>query len=129
MTHVLEEPLCNLACIVDPAPAGVELAEKHGCPLYAGVPEMLAAISSNHLKVDGAILATPTGTHVPLGLLLVKAGIHVIVEKPLSVDVAGGKELVGAAAASGAQILVGHHRRFNPYIREVRMSLNQSFAS
>jgi len=108
---------------VDVAPAGAELAKKHRCPIYTTVPGMMTAIHSGQLKVDGAILATPTSTHVPLGLLLVDAGVHVIIEKPLSVDITSGKELVAAAAASGVQILVGHHRRFNPYLREARQSL------
>jgi predicted dehydrogenase len=79
---------------------------------------MITAIHSGQLEVDGAILATPTSTHVPLGLLLAEAGVHMIIEKPLSVDTTSGKVLVAAAVASGAQILVGHHRRFNPYLRE-----------
>ncbi|KIM74704.1 hypothetical protein PILCRDRAFT_79797, partial [Piloderma croceum F 1598] len=117
LEHVLKEPLCRLGAIVDVAPAGAGLAKKHSCPIYTTVPDMMTVINSGQLKVDGAILATPTSTHVPLGLLLVEAGVHVIIEKPLSVDTTSGKELV-AAAASGAQILVGHHRRFNPYLRE-----------
>ena len=126
LNHVLQEPLCRLGAIVDVAPAGAELAKRHRCPIYTTIPEMMTAIHSGQLKVDGAILATPTASHVPLGLLLVEAGVHVIIEKPLSVDTASGKELVAAATASGAQILVGHHRRFNPHMREVLQYLPES---
>lgn len=119
LQHVLEEPTTILAAIVDVAPIGAELATKHGCPIYQAVPDMIADIKSGKIKVDGAILATPTASHVPLGLLLVKAGVHIIIEKPLSTDATNGKELVAADGIKGGKILVGHHRRFNPYIREV----------
>ncbi len=41
--------------------------------------------------VDAAIIATPPTTHVPLGLRLIAAGKHVMVEKPLATSVEGAR--------------------------------------
>ncbi|KAI4717904.1 hypothetical protein E4T48_05913 [Aureobasidium sp. EXF-10727] len=48
--------------------------------------------------------------------LAAELGIHVLIEKPFSVDVQSGKELLTHLEASGVKSLVGHHRRFNPYM-------------
>lgn len=132
--HALDEPNVNLTCIVDPTPAGPPYAEKLGVKLYRSTEDMLAARTKGEVRVDAAILAvrpaltsltswatrssptplrqTPNATHVPLGIQLVQAGIHTLVEKPFSTDVESGRALLAAEASSSAKILVGHHRRF-----------------
>ena len=71
-----------LASIVDPGPAGPELAEKYGVPLYPSLAELFAKD-----KPDGIILATPNQMHVDGGLECVAAGVPVIVEKPIGDNV------------------------------------------
>ena len=51
-----------------------------------------------------------------LSLELINAGIHVLVEKPISTSIPDGLRLIEAANAKGVKLLVGHHRRFNPYL-------------
>uniref|UniRef100_A0A0K3CHY2 BY PROTMAP: gi/472581415/gb/EMS19154.1/ quinate utilization oxidoreductase QutH [Rhodosporidium toruloides NP11] n=1 Tax=Rhodotorula toruloides TaxID=5286 RepID=A0A0K3CHY2_RHOTO len=117
--HALDEPNVNLTCIVDPTPAGPPYAEKLGVKLYRSTEEMLAARAAGEVKVDAAILATPNATHVPLGIKLVQAGIHTLVEKPFSTDVNSGKALLEAEAASWAKIL-------NPYIANTKKLLDDN---
>ncbi len=85
---------------------------------------MIAARSKGEVQVDGAILATPDTTHVPLGLTLVQAGINgyatqprrttIIDSRTLSTTLESGRSLVSEADKLGVKILTGHHRRFNP---------------
>jgi predicted dehydrogenase len=111
--HCLDEPTVELTCVVDPTPAGPLLAEKikvspYRClycvcgaanglavlfqvPLYTSIDAMLAARAAGEVKVAGAILATPNATHVSLGIQLVEAGIHALVEKPMSTDIPSGR--------------------------------------
>ena len=80
-----------LASIVDPGPAGPELAQRYGVPLYPSLAELFAKD-----KPDGIILATPNQMHVAGGLECVEAGVPVIVEKPIGDNVASATRLVEA---------------------------------
>lgn len=87
---ILNEPAAELACIVDPSPAAGAVAEKLKCPLYKSVQAMLASPD----RPDAALVCTPNHTHVSISKELLEGGIHVLCEKPISVDVASGQELV-----------------------------------
>lgn len=87
---VRAHPHASLACIVDPNPSAISVAENLGCPLYESTEQLF----SHSDQVDGAIVCTPNHTHVAISKALLKGGIHVLCEKPLAVDVQSGKELV-----------------------------------
>lgn len=79
-------------------------------------------------------MARNSDTHVPLALQLLDAGIHTLVEKPVSTDAASGRVLVSKAATTalegcGATVLVGQHRRFNSYIVGLASSSLRLFPS
>ncbi len=105
----------ELASIVDPGPAGAELAEKFNVPCYRSLNEMFAAD-----KPDGVILATPNQVHVDGGLECVAAGVPLIVEKPIGDTVEGASRLVEAGEAASVPILTGHHRNYSPIITKAR---------
>lgn len=87
---ILKEPSATLACIVDPSPTAEAVAEKLKCPLYKSVKAMLASSD----KPDAALVCTPNHTHVAISKELLEGGVHVLCEKPISIDVASGQELV-----------------------------------
>lgn len=86
---VIRDADTELVCIVDPNPAALVIAEKFGCPRYTCVDEMLASC-----QPDGALVCTPNHTHVAISKELLRGGVHVLCEKPISVDSASGQELV-----------------------------------
>ena len=88
---VLKEPDAELVCIVDPNPAAEAVAHRLQCPFFTSVQAMLASSST---KPDAALVCTPNHTHVPISKELLEGGVHVLCEKPISVEVASGKELV-----------------------------------
>ncbi|KAL1869415.1 hypothetical protein Daus18300_005627 [Diaporthe australafricana] len=111
---VKQDPNASLHCIVDPSPAAASVANELGTPHYLSIELMLASSSG---KPDAAIVCTPNKTHVALSSELLSAGIHVLCEKPLSVDIPTGQSLVAHARAQPRlHLLTGHHRRFNPYV-------------
>ena len=71
-------------------------------------------------RPDGVIVATPNQLHVVNGLACVEAGIPMLMEKPVSDDVASGWELVAATEQAGVPMLVGHHRRHSPLIQQAK---------
>ena len=97
--HILRvrgEPEAVLAAIVDPTVKAQELARDLGTRWFPDLHAMLEAITP-----DGVIVATPNQLHVANGLTCVAAGIPMLMEKPVSDDVATGWELVAATEQAG----------------------------
>jgi predicted dehydrogenase len=113
--RVLEEPQAALAAIIDPSPKAKEQAQALEVSYYADLEEGLQAA-----KPDGVVIATPNQLHVPNGLTAVKAGVPMLLEKPVSGDVESALQLVEAAEKAEVAILVGHHRRHSPMIQRAR---------
>jgi predicted dehydrogenase len=105
----------TLASVIDPGPAGPELAEKFDVPLYRSLGELF-----ERDKPDGVILATPNQLHVEGGLECVAAGVPVIVEKPIGDTVEGAARLVEAGERAGVPVLTGHHRNYSPIMATAR---------
>ncbi|KAJ4350164.1 uncharacterized protein N0V89_008785 [Didymosphaeria variabile] len=74
-------------------------------------------------RPDGALVCTPNHTHVALSKELLKGGLHVLCEKPISVDSESGQNLIDCAGRSGLRLLIGHHRRFNRYVVAAKNAL------
>jgi predicted dehydrogenase len=70
--------------------------------------------------VDALILATPHSLHKAQALAAARAGKHVFVEKPLALTLSDALEIVRACAQAGVALAVGHERRFEPPIGELR---------
>ncbi|KAH8807518.1 quinate utilization oxidoreductase QutH [Xylogone sp. PMI_703] len=113
---VKKNPLTKLVALVDPAPYGQKAAEALSTSYYTSISSL---INSPHKPV-AAIVCTPNHTHVTLSKELIDAGIHVLVEKPVSTDIASGLSLIRRARTNNIHLLVGHHRRFNPYIIQTK---------
>ncbi|HEY9404342.1 MAG TPA: Gfo/Idh/MocA family oxidoreductase [Pyrinomonadaceae bacterium] len=65
-------------------------------------------------RVEAVSLAVPTESHAEIACPLLEAGVHVLVEKPISHTLAEADRMMQAAARGGAQLMVGHVERFNP---------------
>ncbi len=65
-------------------------------------------------RIDAAIVATPTRFHHQVAKDLLRAGIHVLVEKPLAPNAEEAHEMVDLSERHGAVLQVGHVERFNP---------------
>jgi predicted dehydrogenase/nucleoside-diphosphate-sugar epimerase len=74
--------------------------------------------------IDAAIIATAHASHVDLAVRLLRAGKHVLVEKPLALTVAQCEQIRAAAAESGAVAMPAHVRRLFPSARWVRSVLD-----
>ena len=105
----------RLAAFVDPAAHGQSLAQEFGVPCYASLDELLARD-----KPDALIIATPNDLHVPQALQALAQGLPVLLEKPVSATVAQGQLLLDAVQATGARVLVGHHRAHSPIMAKAR---------
>ncbi len=71
-------------------------------------------------RVDAVSLATPTESHADIACELLEAGIHVLVEKPVSRTLAEADRMIASAERGGALLQVGHLERFNPALVALR---------
>ena len=69
--------------------------------------------------VDAVCVAVPTRLHHTVGMICLRAGIHVLIEKPIAANIAEAESLVNAAAESNCILQVGHIERFNPAFKEL----------
>ncbi len=63
--------------------------------------------------IDLVVLVTPHNTHAPLALEALRAGKHVIVEKPMCITYKQATDMIEAAQASGVMLSVFHNRRWD----------------
>ena len=70
-------------------------------------------------SIDCVSVAVPTALHFEITREMLANGIDVLVEKPMTQNVAEGRELVQLAERNGRILQVGHLERFNPAIRAV----------
>lgn len=116
-SHIHNRSDCSLFAIVDHSSKGPSVAEQFGTLLFKNLNDMLDYCELNNARYpDAAIIATPNHTHLPLGMKLASYGIHLLMEKPLASNAMDCKTLIDYCNFMGVILLVGHHRRFNPYI-------------
>jgi len=70
-------------------------------------------------RCDAIIVATPAVTHHSVASLVLEAGCHCLVEKPLATDPGSASDLVSLAERKNLVLAVGHSERFNPALVEV----------
>jgi predicted dehydrogenase len=88
-----------------------------GCPVDR-TPEALLARG-----IDACVVASPTTAHLEHGLMLAEAGVHALVEKPISLDHVSATRLAEAFDAAGLVGAVGHIERYNPALQALRTRL------
>ena len=74
-------------------------------------------------EVDAVIVALPNYLHKDETLRLLRAGKHVLVEKPMALNAAGAEEMVAAARTAGRLLMVGHMWRFDDQVGWLRKAI------
>lgn len=98
--------------------AAKPLAKKFGAMFYSDYREMLKS------DIDAVTVATPTNTHFKISMDAIRAGKHVLVEKPICFSLREAEKLVKAAEKEGLVLAVGQIERHNPVVKFARESIN-----
>lgn len=118
-THVealAQLPDTQIVGMADVNPAiGTERASAVGCPFFLDHREMLSAVAP-----DVVVICAPHPLHMPLALDCFAAGAHVLVEKPVAVEVAEADAMISAAEAAGRLLVVNFQERFRPAVEAAR---------
>jgi len=87
---------------------------------YGTYEEMAKAEAKRADGIEAVAIVTPNHMHAPVAKAFLKAGIHVISDKPLSLNVKEAKELVALAKKSGKIFALTHNYTGYPMIRQAR---------
>jgi predicted dehydrogenase len=94
--------------VADATPARQALARDRGLAAYEGIDAMLADPA-----VEAVVVATPTAMHFEHTTAALAAGKHVLVEKPMALDLPQARALVEDAERRGLVLSVFHNRRWD----------------
>ncbi len=106
-------PYCTLAAVAD--------SNERRTADFGDVPRFTdgrALIRSGH--VDAVLIATPHFSHVPIGIAALKAGLHVLMEKPIAVHQADAQRLLRAHKNPAQVFAAMFNQRTDPHYQKVR---------
>jgi predicted dehydrogenase len=119
-----EMPEVELVAVVDANTNAVEqIGHRYHVPTYTDVCEML-----EKERPDAVSIAVPTSGHFTVAMHALRAGCHVLVEKPIAATLEDAEVLIRTAEQCDRLLMVGHIERFNPAVMELRRRLREGMA-
>ena len=103
-------PGCRIVGVVDAVPERArQAADLYGCQTVSDCPKLAG-------MVDAVSIAVPTGAHHEVASIFLKAGVDVLLEKPIAATLAEADELIALADAKRLVFQIGFIERFNPAV-------------
>ena len=108
-------PEAQLVAVVDLDPEKAQkLAGKYGATPYTDLQQML-----DHERLDIVTICTPSGLHGELVCRVMRSGRHVIVEKPMEINLASIDKMLRVQQETGKKLAVISQHRFDPACQQV----------
>lgn len=105
--------LSKLVAIYDIDPnRSEEISKQYGVESASSLEELLD-------KVDAVSIATPTEVHFKIARVVIERGKHLLLEKPITDDIASAEELIRESRKRGIVFQIGHIERYNPAVQEL----------
>ena len=109
-------PRGELAAVGSTSPHKLEEYKEKGVQIFGSGEEMIASGA-----IDALLIATPHYQHTSLGVAALEAGLHIMVEKPISAHKADAERLIAAAAARPDQVFGAMFQlRVEPRYQKIR---------
>lgn len=116
LQQFVQVPGVQLVGMVDPrSEAALAMAKRFDVEAIPGIDALLA-----RADIDLVYIATPPFLHYEQGLKAVKAGKHVICEKPLAMSIVQAEELVDSARKNDRVLVANLMQRYNPLFDAVK---------
>jgi predicted dehydrogenase len=110
---------CQLVAVVDTNIENArDIAHKHGADAYSDYRDIIPL-------VDAISLVVPTSLHYKIAREFLEAGIHCLIEKPMTETVAEASDLIDIARDRELVLQVGHIERFNSVMIGIREHLHE----
>jgi predicted dehydrogenase len=125
LRNLLELPQASIAAVVDPFEKRLsQLAEQFNL----GSSVLLSTDGRAAMQLEGleaVAIATPAATHYPLIKAALQQGLHVLAEKPLTLDPAESVELCRLAESQNCQLVIDHTYLFHPAVQRGQEAIAQ----
>jgi predicted dehydrogenase len=118
--HIANTGILKAVCDIDFEKA-IRLAEKYGATAYQHIEELLIAEGD----VDVVSICSPNGLHSEHSIKSLKAGFHVLCEKPLAINVHDCGEMIKAAEKANKRLFAIKQNRFNPPVNAVKIAIDE----
>ena len=105
----------SLHSIVDINKDALNLSKKFNIPVFKNCKELLVKN-----RPDAVIVATPTQLHKIHTINFLKSKIPVLLEKPISDNLASAKKIIDSSKSHKTPLLIGYHRRHNLIVTKVK---------
>lgn len=92
-----------------------ELANRYETKPFADHKKMF-----EKLELDAVSIAAPTTLHYPIALDALRAGVDVLVEKPIADSIENAAAMIESAEETDRHLMVGHIERFNPAVLKLK---------
>ncbi len=114
--------LGELVAVCDNIPEKADnLAAKFDCKSYHSIDDLL----KNEKEIDVISICSPNGLHAEHTIKALQSGFHVLVEKPMAIQVYDCGEMIKAAERANRRLFVVKQNRFNPPIEAVKKVVDE----
>jgi len=120
--HINNQADLVAVCDIDIKKADL-LASKYNAKAYYDINEML----SMHSEVDVVSICSPNGLHAEHSIKALKAGFHVLCEKPMAISVHDCGEMIKAAEQANKRLFAIKQNRFNPPVVAVKGAIEKGY--
>ncbi len=100
-------------------PGAERFVTEHPAYIFDSLEELLGSD-----EIDAVCICTPSGLHTEQAIAAMKAGKHIVVEKPMSLSLADADRLIATAEETGVKVCVISQFRFSAAVQEVRRALD-----
>ena len=114
--NFFEIPMSDLVAIADMKDDRLQRAKS----IYPNVLTTNEYTEFFNMDLDAAIISTPPATHYPIAKDCLEHGLHVLIEKPMTLKSEHAQELIELAASKGLILMVGHTFEYNSAVMALK---------
>jgi len=118
--HIRSIGVLAAVCDIDKSKAE-DLGKKYNANIYTSIEDLL----TSEKDLDLIAVCTPNGLHAEHSIKALRAGIHVLCEKPMALSVKECGEMIKTAEKANKRLFVVKQNRFNPPVEAVKKLLDE----
>lgn len=96
-------------------------SDKYACPSYDSIEKLI----TEEKEIDLVAVCTPNGLHAKHSIALLKAGHHVLCEKPMAITAKDCEKMIKAADDSQKHLFIVKQNRYNPPVAELKKIIDE----